>query len=267
TRGEAESEYQKRKEDGGGRRSDYDTGSNTPSRRASGQGVEEYGTDHINSSRSSLESGAITAVLKIPVPSASGGTSTSFAVNLDDSDIPYIEDNQADRQHISLSMVRTTSSTANQQRTRSQSGGSDSSQASTTYTTHHHQIHHHYQATPTTTPLYADSAIGSSSSPPPRITPPSSSGVYSSPPSSWASSSTPPTSPTSPPPSYYEEEPTTARISIPTKKTTHDNVRTNYDNSRNPTSFDQSRNPKPMTNLGHRQAMTTQRQRQTQPDK
>ncbi|RZF47061.1 hypothetical protein LSTR_LSTR011798 [Laodelphax striatellus] len=203
----------KRREDGGGgRRSDYDTGSNTPSRRSSAQGVDEYSSEQINSSRSSLESGAITAVLKIPVPASA---SASFAVNLDDSDIPYIEDSSAaaagDRQHMSLSMVRTSgaSSSPGQQRTRSQSGGSDSSTTTTTYHVHHH---YHHQTAP-----HSDSAIGTHSS---SAAPSSHSGVYSSPPSSWASS-TPPTSPTSPTTPYqYDDEPTTARISIPTKKDT-----------------------------------------------
>ncbi|XP_075211671.1 rho GTPase activating protein at 102A isoform X2 [Lycorma delicatula] len=199
-----------REESSSRRRGDSDTGSNTPSRRASatGQGSEDNSTDQMNSSRGSLDSGAITAILKIPVPAT-----TSLALNLDDSDIPFIEDNE--RQQISLSMVRTTSSSS--QRTRSHSG-SDSSQASTQI----HQIQYQPQMSG---PGY-DSAVGSSAalSSPPRITTPSASsyssgGVYSSPPS-WAS--TPPTSPDGLVTSvnYIPEEPTTARISIPTKKST-----------------------------------------------
>lgn len=112
-------------------------------------------------------------------------------------------------------MVRTTSSSS--QRTRSHSG-SDSSQAST----YIHQIQYQPQQSG---PGY-DSAVGSSAalSSPPRITTPSASsyssgGVYSSPPS-WAS--TPPTSPDGlvTNVNYIPEEPTTARISIPTKKST-----------------------------------------------
>ncbi|XP_069704355.1 uncharacterized protein [Periplaneta americana] len=144
--------------------------------------------------------GIITASLKIPVPSVT--TSTSFALNLDDADIPYIEDaggggytvtTDGGRQHMTIGLVRRTASgegTNNSARRRRQrsASGSDSSQASTSVQPPGSM--YHQQA--------CDSALGSTAtfSSPPRNTTPSicssDAGHFSSPPS-WAS--TPPTSP------------------------------------------------------------------------
>lgn len=44
--------------------------------------------------------GVITASLKIPVPGAAvGGGAAAFALSVDDSDIPYIEDGAQDGRH------------------------------------------------------------------------------------------------------------------------------------------------------------------------
>ncbi|XP_054265892.1 uncharacterized protein LOC128988541 [Macrosteles quadrilineatus] len=160
-----------------------DSDQSTPSRRTSSTSHPDeslYIEDPMVVRGKGGERGVITATLKIPVPA-----STSLTLGLDDSDIPYIEDQ--DRHHVTVR-------------------SSDSSQAST-------YIHHVAIAT--------DSAVGSSVSPPRNsVSSYSSGGVFSSPPS-WASS--PPTSPDSTvsPSSYLPEDTpaTTARITIPTKRT------------------------------------------------
>lgn len=153
---------------------------------------EHYGADRRQSSPLLLDnSGVITASLKIPVQSGH----QPMSLNLDDADIPYIEDGSCNyssegrKQQMTIGLIK--GPTAPPRRRQRSISGSDSSQASTAY--------------PITGSLSLvqgyDSAMGSSTfSSPPHNTTPSSVGSsitgdvlpHSSPPS-WGSS--PPTSP------------------------------------------------------------------------
>uniref|UniRef100_A0A1B6FH12 Rho-GAP domain-containing protein n=1 Tax=Cuerna arida TaxID=1464854 RepID=A0A1B6FH12_9HEMI len=150
-----------------------DSEQSTPSRRTSSTSI---GSEDPTMFRGkSGDMGVITASIKIPVPAS------SFNLNLDDSDIPFIEDSE--RQNLAFGVTRTT-----------QRVSSESSQAST----YIHQV-------------TRDSAMGSSVSPPPHSVSSYSSGGVSS----WGSSP-----PTSPDPTLPDESATAiARITIPTKKT------------------------------------------------
>ncbi|XP_021919364.1 uncharacterized protein LOC110829683 isoform X2 [Zootermopsis nevadensis] len=149
--------------------------------------------------------GVITASLKIPVPSGTSGT--SFALNLDDADIPYIEDggggfsitSNGGRQHMTIGLVHCAGAgegtySATRSRRHRSASGSDSSQASTSVHPPGSALTSYHQQ------QGCDSALGSSatfSSPPHNTTPSicsSDAGHFSSPPS-WASS--PPASPDS----------------------------------------------------------------------
>ncbi|XP_046671945.1 uncharacterized protein LOC124361926 [Homalodisca vitripennis] len=150
-----------------------DSEQSTPSRRTSSTSIGSEDPTMFRGKPGDM--GVITASIKIPVPAS------SFTLNLDDSDIPFIEDSE--RHHIAFGVTRT-----------SQRVSSESSQAST----YIHQV-------------TRDSAMGSSVSPPPHSVSSYSSGGVSS----WGSSP-----PTSPDPTLPDESGTAiARITIPTKKT------------------------------------------------